>query len=105
MVGRKPYSVPSLIVTVASPLSGAVSSCVLPSGNVTLIVTTGADDWATAKMPISATKHATRTPFAKIPELLASEDFAPRRELLVVPSAPVTGRYAVNLVCVLVADQ
>jgi hypothetical protein len=45
----------SLSVTVTSPLSAAISSCVRPSGNVTLIVTTGAYAWATPISPISNT--------------------------------------------------
>src|SRR5204862_8183043 len=41
IVGLRPISAPSLNVTVANPLSGALSSCVCPSGSVTLIWTIG----------------------------------------------------------------
>jgi hypothetical protein len=42
MVGWKPYLVPSLRLAVARPLSGAVNCSERPSGNLTLMVTTGA---------------------------------------------------------------
>ena len=105
MVGRKPYSVPSLRLTVASPLSAAVSSCVRQSGNVTLIVTTGACDWAAANMPVSTMRNGNSTPFRNIRDLPASEELVAPGETLVDPGAQVTGRNGVNLVWTFVADQ
>ena len=105
IVGRKLYSVPSLRVTVASPLSGAVSSCIRPSGNVTLIVTTGACDWAAANMPVSTMRSGNSTPFRNIGDRPASEELVAPGETLVDPGAQVIGRNAVNLVWTFVADQ
>src|ERR1700741_226442 len=98
MVGRKPYSVPSLRLTVASPLSGAISSCVRPSGNVTLIVTTGAYHLAAAIMPVRTTRNDSGPAVRNTRDLPASEEPVARGETLVDPGAHVHGRNAVNLV-------
>src|SRR5688572_16657649 len=71
MVGWKPYSVPSLRLTVASPLSGAVNSRVRPSGNVTLIVTTGAYVCAAASALVTRLKNPT---LGAIPIMVTSVD-------------------------------
>src|SRR5687767_4012833 len=63
MVGRKAYSVPSLRLSVATVLSAAVSSCVVPSGKVTLIVTIGAYGWAPATVTVSSRMYAIVHPF------------------------------------------
>src|SRR6185369_7563266 len=55
-----PNSAPSFSVMVASPLSAAVTSCMRPSGNVTLMVTTGAYVCAAASPLINRSIEETR---------------------------------------------